>query len=118
MFQIAEAWPQARLADPKGPKWTCLGQNGPSRILGLFWSHEYENPVWDKVICTKLLVLTIWDHLGPAHVPPVPWSLLNQGTRDFELLRFEPQHIKLPFPNTISKRRTTVSLCNSNRSEP
>ena len=54
-----------------GPKWikTSLGKMDH---IGPFWSRKYQNPVRNKVILTKMVVLTILDHLGPVHFPTVP----------------------------------------------
>ena len=48
------------------PKWTKMDHFGP------FWSCEYQNPVRNEVILTKIVVLTILDHFGPVHFPTVP----------------------------------------------
>ena len=41
--------------DPFRPKWAKMDHFGP------FWSREYQNPVRNKVILTKMVVLTILD---------------------------------------------------------
>ena len=48
-----------------------MDQNGP------FWSREYQNPVRNKVILTKMVALTILDHFGPVHFPTVLRRLLR-----------------------------------------
>ena len=50
------------------PKWT---------ICGPFWSRECQNPVRNKVMLTKMVVLTILGHLDPVHLPTVPRPLLK-----------------------------------------
>ena len=53
-----------------------MDQNGP------FWSILFSRmgkSVWNKVILTKLVILTILDHLGPVRLPPVPQPLLNRS---------------------------------------
>ena len=53
--------------DQNGPLQAKMDQNGP------FWSREYQNPVRNKAILTKMVKTTILDHIGPVHFPTVPW---------------------------------------------
>ena len=47
--------------------------------FGPFWSRECQNPVRNKLILTKMVVWTIWDRFGPAHLPTVPRPLLIEN---------------------------------------
>ena len=49
--------------------------------FGPFWSCEYQKPVRNKVILTKMVVATILDHFGPVHFPTVLRRLLTFGCR-------------------------------------
>ena len=54
-----------------------MGHLGPS------WSRECQDPVRNKVILTKMVVVTILDHFGPVHFPIVLRRLLR-----FQIARF------------------------------
>ena len=47
--------------------------------FGPFWSREYQNPVRNKAILTKMVKTTILDHFGPVHFPTVLRRLLING---------------------------------------
>ena len=47
--------------------------------FGPFWSREYQDLVWSKVILAKMVVLTILDHFGPVRFSTVlRWLLINR----------------------------------------
>ena len=61
--QSAVGGPKWTKIDLFRPKWTKINHFDP------FWPREYQNPVRNKVILTKMVVLTILDHFGPVHFP-------------------------------------------------
>ena len=74
LSRVARVW-LADLDGPKQtsprPKWTKIDHFGP------FWSCEYQNPVRNKGILTRMVVMTILDRFGPAHFPAVLRRLLR-----------------------------------------
>ena len=55
-----------------GPKWTKIDTFRPKwTILVHFGLANTKNPVRNKVILTKMAVLTILGHFGPVHFPTV-----------------------------------------------
>ena len=67
------------------PKWTKMDHFGP------FWSREYQNPVRNKVILTKMVVLTILGHFGPVHFPTTLRRLPVEGVLTRVVSKFEGQ---------------------------
>ena len=47
------------------------------------------NPVRNKAILTKMVVVTIWGHFVPVHLPAALQPLLRPEKRGFRLERFD-----------------------------
>ena len=71
--------------------------------FGPFWSCEYQDPVRNKVILTKMVVLTILDHFGPVHFPtvqpPLPMKI-SISLENFNLAwNFQILTLRIPHKN-------------------
>ena len=65
-------WTRRDQSTVGGPKWTILVHFGLAKLRVLKYGSEQGH--FDQ----KMVVLAILDHVGPVHLPAVPWPLLTE----------------------------------------